>query len=109
MGRFAFALFVLLLLAAIAFLFLRPATLTGVNSGELLTSVRDEAGAMDFGGNCRDLRKDRWRCTVFEKSGRRGTIVYRVDSDWLGCWDGERVAGPGPPEISGCVTLLDYV
>jgi hypothetical protein len=107
-GRVVFIAFIALLLAAIAFLAFRPAAVTGVHPSELIQSVRPAAGAMDFGGSCRSLRGDRWRCTVVREKGK-GTVTYSVQERSLGCWDGRRVTGDGPSEISGCITITDYV
>jgi hypothetical protein len=106
--RLVFIVLILAILGAIAFLALRPASVTGVHPSELIKSVRSAAGAMDFGGSCRHLRADDWRCTVVRERGN-GLVTYRLQETSLGCWEARRTAGTGPSDVSGCITILDYL
>lgn len=94
--------FTVLSLAAIALLAFRPATLIGISEDALAKSIGDEAGAPR--ATC-EGDDDRWTCAV----GSPGDATrYRVSGESLGCWETER-GGPARDELSGCVTLLDFI
>jgi len=82
----------------------RPTPVVGVDAGSLAHSVRsaDTGCSRNSGGT--------WDCA---HKGRQGTTHYRVDVDWIGCWDAERVKGPvtkdAPRSLSGCIDIWDHL
>jgi hypothetical protein len=107
--RNAVALLVLLLVVGVvAFLCLRPATVTGVDDAALAHSVGD--GGSAFNPKCLEKDDGLWQCEV-EISGLSGTAAFLVKTRSLGCWDAWRNAKPpvpeGEPSRSGCITVLD--
>lgn len=83
-----------------------PTALLGVRPGPLSQST----GATGF-AECREDAGE-WVCPVWA-SELSGTVGYRVEVDFFGCWDAERAGGEEerlpPQHKSGCVTSLDYV
>ena len=69
----------------------RPAILWGVTGESLAASIGE--------GVCHMSADGEWVCEP--GTGK----VYRVDVDWMGCWQAERPA----PRQSGCIELGDII
>lgn len=101
MGKLLALVLVLVSLAAIAGLLLRPGTVIGVSDDALAESI---ARSTDSGetGVC-DGSDEEKTCSVGMGGG------YAVTIGDYGCWDAEPAARGGMVEdLSGCVTVLDY-
>jgi hypothetical protein len=98
---------ILLFLVAVGLLAYRPATVTGVDSGELASSVEGAVGGAHPHTRCRQLHGSTWRCRV-RADGRAS--AYRVAIHSFGCWKGQLAGAAGrlPRRPSGCITVLDY-
>lgn len=109
-GMILGVLLVLLSLAAISALLLRPATVIGVTEKSLAYSLR---GANDAGqtGECRGS-DDRWTCTAYGGGEASESAVpsgvYDIEVDDFGCWKATRKGG-GRAELDGCITVVDLV
>ena len=102
MGKLLVIFLVLISLAAIVGLALRPGTVIGVSGGALSESIARTTDAREAG-----------RCQGGEE--RRSCVVdgdeYEVTIDDFGCWDAtearSRNRGDSAVPTSGCVTVLD--
>src|SRR5689334_10161787 len=97
----------LVLLLALGFFALRPASILAMNGSALQSSV---GGSWET-GPCRRLDRETWGCVKWDGQ-LSGTVAYRVRVHGLGCWSATRVGPPGEgsgKHLSGCVTILDYV
>jgi hypothetical protein len=104
-------LLVVVTMLVLGFFGARPAPVLGLDGGVLQASVgnTDLLGIGD--DTCNPVPGGRWTCVRYD-DGFSGTVAYRVDADWKGCWHAIRVGSPGegsPRRLSGCVTLVDYV
>lgn len=108
MGKLLAVVLVLVSIAAIVGLALRPGTVIGVSDDALAESIAraadtPRAGRCEGGDERRLCRDDR--------------STYRVEIGDLGCWDATVAAGGdegqgrrgGEPTLTGCVTILDLV
>ena len=105
-GLIFFGVLIVLAIAAIVALCLRPAFVIGVSEKSLAYSIRGAAGS-DETGRCQG-EDDRFACTAVD--GER-QIAYAVTVDDWGCWEAKvREADPGLPEsLDGCITVTDLV
>ena len=105
-GLIFLGLLVVLALAAIVALCLRPATVIGASEKSLAYSLRGAAEA-DETGRCQG-DDDKYVCTALD--GER-QIAYVVEVDDYGCWDAKRrERAEGLPEtLDGCITITDLV
>lgn len=82
----------------------RPTPVMGLDADALSHSVASS------GAQCSEDPGGNWACAIF---GKDKPTRYRVEANWLGCWDGARIAGPvtadTPEGISGCVDIWDHV
>lgn len=108
MGKLLVVLLALVVIAVIAGLLYRPATVIGVSEKSLASSIRGSAGA-DKTGPCNQRDGDRFVCAVFDPA-TSGSASYRVDVGDYGCWDATVVRGSDktrPGTLSGCITIID--
>jgi hypothetical protein len=105
-GLVFWGLLILVAIAAIVALCLRPATVIGVSEKSLAYSVRGAADA-DVTGRCQG-EDDEWVCTAVEGDRQ---IAYAIDVDDYGCWEGRRREGAGelPKALDGCITITDLI
>ena len=98
----------LLFVGVVGLLAYRPATVTGVDSGELASSVEGTIGAAHPNVRCQQLHGSTWRCRV-EAGG--GGSAYRVVIHSFGCWKAQAAGSAGhlPRRPSGCITAFDYL
>jgi hypothetical protein len=99
---------ILLFVALVGLLAYRPATVTGVDAGELASSVEGTLGGAHPRARCQQLHGSTWRCRV---RAERGASAYRIRIQSFGCWKA-RLAGAGPRlprRPSGCIGVLDYL
>jgi hypothetical protein len=99
---------VLIFLGAVGFLAYRPATITGVDAGELASSVEGTVGGPDPHARCQQVHGSDWHCSV---SAGAGASAYRVAVHSFGCWEAKAAGGSTqrlPRRPSGCITALDY-
>ena len=99
-------------IAAIVLLCLRPGLITGPNERSLAYSLRSANNAGQT-GECEEADA-RWRCTVFTSGGAEGSGVeslYAVDVDDWGCWAAREIRpGRGEAlELEGCITIRDLI
>ena len=84
----------------------RPAVIVGVSESALGRSVSNN----ENGTPCSRNDDGNWVCP---RETNRGMAHYRVDVDWMGCWEADRSSGPEteftPATKSGCVELGDVV
>jgi len=101
-----FGVLILIAVAAIAGLLLRPATVIGVTEKSLAYSVRGAADS-DETGRCQGEGDD-WVCTATE--GER-QVAYVITVDDYGCWEGKRRDRESalPTTLDGCITITDLV
>lgn len=108
-GTIFFGVLILIAIAAIAALSLRPATVIGVSEKSLAYSVR-QAADVDETGRCQELRDDEeFACTVF---GRKPApeVRYRVEVDDYGCWNARTDPKVFDAQsLDGCVTIIDLI
>lgn len=109
MGKLLAIVIIVVAIAAIVGLALRPGTVIGVSDDALAESVARASDAKDA-GTCSG-EDDRRTC-----SGGGQTLQVTIGD--FGCWDARasrekrsQAAGPeGSAEsLSGCVTVLDYI
>lgn len=105
-GLIFFGILIVLAIAAIVALCLRPATVIGASEKSLAYSLRGAAEAEET-GRCQG-EDDEFVCTALD--GER-QIAYVVTVDDYGCWDAKRREGSdGLPEtLDGCITITDLV
>ena len=105
-GMLFWGLLIVVAIAAIVALCLRPATVIGVSEKSLAYSVRGAAGS-DESGRCQG-EDDRWVCTAVDGDRQ---VAYAIEVDDYGCWDGKRrEAADGLPEtLDGCITIADLI
>ena len=105
-GMLFWGMLIVVAIAAIVALCLRPATVIGVSEKSLAYSVRGTAEAEET-GRCQG-GDDRFVCTAV--AGRR-QIAYAIEVDDFGCWEGRRrEAAKGLPEtLDGCITITDLI
>ena len=102
-------------MAVAAVLVLRPATVLGVGTGALADSIQDAAGSSllyDERARCSDEGDRRFKCQVFIPVDSGGVRAeYDVRSSRFGCWSAtaaqHRVGGVRPPNLDGCIWILD--
>jgi hypothetical protein len=91
-------LLILVTIAAIVALCLRPATVIGVSPDSLAASVEGAADADE--ARCLEIESDsRFACAVRGTDGR-----VQVEVDDFGCWDGK-----GREDLDGCITIADLI
>ncbi len=97
-------LLILITIAAIVALCLRPATVIGVSEESLAYSVRGDSGTT---GRCREVEPDeRYVCTTGDGSSDPGLEVV-ADVDGLGCW--KSVERKTRARDEGCITIVDLI
>jgi hypothetical protein len=98
---------ILLFVVAVGLLAYRPATVTGVDAGELASSVEGTIGAARPNVRCQQLHGRTWRCRV---GAGGGASAYRVVIHSFGCWKAQAASSAGhlPRQPSGCITAFDY-
>jgi hypothetical protein len=88
----------------------RPAPLLGMN-GSILQSSVGGVDILSFAeGDCRRRGGD-WICGVYDGQ-LSGSVDYRVQVEWSGCWSATRIGSPGgssPKRLSGCAGLVHFV
>ncbi len=98
----------LLVLAFLTFFAFRPTPILGINGGALHSSV----GGSIADGGCTHIRPGVWKCPRTDSEGS-SDVTYRVEVDGLGCWNATRGGGYdpelGPKQLSGCVTIANYL
>lgn len=106
-GTIFFGVLILIAIAAIVALCLRPATVIGVSEKSLAYSVRKAADA-DETGRCQEIDNDtRFVCTADLGAA---PVPYAVEVDDYGCWDARRRQGGGAPNaLDGCITIMDLI
>lgn len=103
-GTIFWGVLILIAVAAIVALCLRPSTVIGVSDKSLAYSVRQAAEGSET-GRCEELDDDvRFLCTadVGEKP-----VAYAVEVDDYGCWEGKPRTGKRP--LEGCITIMDLI
>jgi hypothetical protein len=107
-GKLIVLLVTVVVIAAIAGLMYRPATVIGVSEKSLASSMRAAADA-DKTGACNDRGSDKFSCTLFDPDAE-GSAAYDVEIGDYGCWDATRAEGGNsarPQTLSGCITIVD--
>jgi hypothetical protein len=99
-----------LVVAVVAGLAYRPATIAGVHADELASSLQDAGGGLSD-ARCDQRGDDNWRCeTHLEARGHRAGVTYEVRvHGHFGCWHARRTDGLGPRGLAGCITVFDYL
>lgn len=104
------AVSVILLVAAVAFVFWKPEVIFDVDHGAVESSVADELPERLFVAPCKP-RDGAWRCTVAAGEGSDSVMAYRltvrVDDDR--CWTVTKAPGRSLAEAEGCIGLTDYL
>jgi hypothetical protein len=105
-GLVFWGVLIIVAIAAIVALCLRPATVIGVSEKSLAYSVRGAAEAGET-GRCQG-EGERFACTAVD--GER-QIAYAVEVDDFGCWEGKRREGADglPSALDGCITITDLI
>jgi hypothetical protein len=88
----------------------RPTPVLGID-GEALQSSVGGIDVLSFEPESCEPGDGEWTCFVYE-SEISGSISYRVEVDWKGCWEAVKVGqsrGENPRTLSGCASLVDYV
>lgn len=103
-GMLFWGLLIVVAIAAIVALCLRPATVIGVSEKSLAYSVRGDSGTT---GRCREVESDeRYVCTTGDGSSDPGLEVV-VDVDGFGCWTS--VERKTRTRDEGCITIVDLI
>ena len=108
MGKLIILLVTVVVIAAIAGLMYRPATVIGVSEKSLASSMRAAAEA-DKTGACNERADDKFNCTLFDPDAE-GSAPYEVEVGDYGCWDATSADGGNsarPQTLSGCITIVD--
>lgn len=83
-----------------------------VTRASLSHSVASQVGLSFYGSCHRADATGAWTCALISTDGSEGGITYTVKRKGR-CWTGSKTADGGitglPPEISGCVGLLDQL
>jgi hypothetical protein len=100
---------ILVTIAVIVALCLRPATVIGVSEESLAASVKgdEEVSA----ARCKEVRTDeRFVCAVALEGSSPGgpEAVLRIEVDDLGCWESTNPA-PSGQRPDGCITITDLI
>ncbi|HWT90549.1 MAG TPA: hypothetical protein VN179_05485, partial [Solirubrobacterales bacterium] len=77
----------------------------------LQSAVGNDIPYLDDPDPCERQADGSWRCTRWDE-GFSGTIAYRVEVDWKGCWHATRAqpsAEGARKRLSGCLALSDFV
>jgi hypothetical protein len=88
----------------------RPAPILGLD-GDVLQASVGNSRLVGLGRPCDRAAAGVWACERWDNQSS-GTVAYRVEADWKGCWRAVRLGSPGEgsrKRLSGCVTLVDYV
>jgi hypothetical protein len=107
-GKLIVLLVTVLVIAVIAGLMYRPATVIGVSEKSLASSMRAAADAEKTGA-CNERESDKFSCTLFDPDAE-GPATYDVKVGDYGCWDATGADGGDsarPQTLSGCITILD--
>ena len=105
------ALGVVTAMFALGLLGARPSPLLGLDGRALQSSVGNKVPYLPEPDPCERQADGSWMCTRWD-AGFSGTVGYEVRADRLGCWEAERATFSGegsPKELSGCVSLVDFV
>ena len=99
------------IVAAIAFVFLKPDVIFDVDDEAVASSVADELPERLFVDPCKALGQRRWSCGVTAGEANDAVAVYRlrVQLDDDRCWT---VTAPRSGAVSskeGCLGLTDYL
>ena len=106
-------LYLLVPLGLIAAFVLRPTPLVGVDGESLAASTGAPVNEVSS-VPCTE-KSDVWTCTIpgppADETGIPDTSsTYRVEVDDWGCWTISDIRGSDePPEMKGCVTIMDHV
>ena len=88
----------------------RPAPVLGVNGKALQHSVGNSS--LIGPDSCRQTPQGAWICARWDNQFS-SAVPYRVSVGGLGCWHATRVGPPGDggsaKQLSGCLTLVDYI
>jgi hypothetical protein len=107
-GKLLVLLVTVVVIAAIAGLMYRPATVIGVSEKSLASSMRAAADA-DKTGACNERADDKFSCTLFDPDAE-GSAAFDVEVGDYGCWDATSAGGGDgarPQTLSGCITIVD--
>ena len=100
-GTIFWGVLILIAVAAIVALCLRPSTVIGVSEKSLAYSV---FGTAKDGARCQEIDDDeRFVC----EAPREGDPRYAVVVDDYGCWEAKPRKPSGP--LDGCITIMDLI
>jgi hypothetical protein len=99
----------LAIIATFAFFAARPSWVLGTSATALEKSV---GGGISEGLPCQHLEDSAWECAGPDPQ-LFGIASYRVTVDTFGCWSATRIGNAGRygpiAQLSGCVTIFDYI
>lgn len=106
----------LLLVALLALLAFRPATVLGIDGDTLAHSVDSELPSIGDPGRCERDTEGNWTCHVLfedDPGSGGGYVVYAVVANRFGCWHATRPRGSRsgdrlPADMHGCIYLWDF-
>ena len=102
-GTIFWGVLILIAVAAIVALCLRPATVIGVSEKSLAYSV---FGTAKDGARCQEVEDDeRFAC----ESPAERDPAFMVTVDDYGCWKGKPEGGKASGSTEGCITITDLI
>ena len=98
----------LAVVALVALLAYRPATVLGVDGDSLASSIGDGLDLSLSKGACKEADGE-WRCDLRAQDSSGGGGVFVVSTRAFGCWDAvppSRVGTQAGPTLSACINVF---